>query len=199
MNAAIESADQPCPGRRRMRDSWSCMRTAGATATTSPAAYARGAKVEALAPAPAPAVHATRPDEQHYPSLLRRLALGLVFASLASAFLLVVLDAAPGLSQGTSHRVVSAVPLMAIGAAFLAAQIVLRPAPGELVKRILLAVAFLFWGVDALLPQYAWAALLNDAAIALFVLDLALVTQGHLDHSTAAARRVVSTAWKEGQ
>ena len=116
---------------------------------------------------------------------LRWIVLGLAYFSLASAAVLLVLDEAPGFLQGRIRGVVSATPLLAIGAAFLAAQIVLRPAPAELVKRILLSVAFLLWGANALFSEYVWAALLNDAAIVLFVIDLALITRGYLRQPAA--------------
>jgi hypothetical protein len=48
----------------------------------------------------------------------------------------------------------------------------------ELAKAILLAVAFLFWAANQLWPAWPQATLLNDIAIALFVLDVFLVMIG---------------------
>lgn len=111
---------------------------------------------------------------------LRSLGLAPVWGAAAASAVLLGLDATPRFLQGGAHRIVSAAPLFAIAAVFLAAQIVLRPTPGELARRVLLSIAFLLWGGDALFSQYAWAAVANDAAVALFVLDLALVTRDHL-------------------
>lgn len=198
MNAVVARADAPCLRQHAMRDSW-CLPPSAPTpnAWRGPGAEARTdqpPRTSAFAAIPYERRHDDRPA-----GLLRRLALGLAYASLAGGVVLVVLDAAPGFLHGSAHSMASAVPLLAIGTAFLAAQIVVRPPPGELAKRVLIAVAFLFWGVNALVSQYAWAALLNDAAVALFVLDLALVMRGHLGHATASASRVPIGDWKEGR
>ena len=42
-------------------------------------------------------------------------------------------------------------------------------------KRVLLSAAFLFWAANQLFPTKGWAPVANDLAIALFVLDLALI------------------------
>ena len=48
----------------------------------------------------------------------------------------------------------------------------------ELVKAIMLAVAFLFWAANQFWPNLPQATLFNDIAIALFVLDVFLVIVG---------------------
>jgi hypothetical protein len=53
-----------------------------------------------------------------------------------------------------------------------------RPALMEFIKAIMLAVAFLFWAAYQLWPDLHQAILFNDAAIALFVLDVFLVMVG---------------------
>lgn len=187
MSAPVASASPPClTERRRMcGPSWMATRRSILTTTsTRRAAVPPGSRAclvdhtaRITAPVAKPHQHGHRRR-----GALRRLALGLAYFALASAAVLLLLDEAPGFLQGSIRPVVSATPLLAIGAAFLAAQIVLRPAPAELVKRILLSVAFFLWGANALFSEYVWAALLNDAAIALFVVDLALITRGHLHH-----------------
>jgi hypothetical protein len=57
-------------------------------------------------------------------------------------------------------------------------QIAHRPAPKELAKAVMLAVAFLFWAANQLWPNSPQATLFNDIAIALFVLDVFLVMIG---------------------
>jgi hypothetical protein len=71
-----------------------------------------------------------------------------------------------------THGWLSALPLLLAGLAFALLQVRLRPAPGVLFKRLLLAAAFIGWGVDQLLPPGRIALFLGDAVIALYVLDL---------------------------
>ena len=65
-----------------------------------------------------------------------------------------------------------------IALAYLAYQAAHRPAPLEMVKAVLLAIAFLFWAANQLWPDIPQAMLFNDIAIALFVLDVFLVMIG---------------------
>jgi hypothetical protein len=73
----------------------------------------------------------------------------------------------------SAASVVSAVSLFLIGASFLMAQAILRPRPVELLKNVLLAAAFLLWGVVQLMEQNALSKKLGDVVIALYVVDLA--------------------------
>ena len=62
--------------------------------------------------------------------------------------------------------------------AILVYQVLRRPGPWELVKATMLAAAFMSWAANQLWPQLHQATLLNDIAIALFVLDVFLVIMG---------------------
>ncbi len=104
------------------------------------------------------------------------LALGLI--TLAAVALLFVQDAAPGVFPARSHEVLAAFPLAGIALAYLAHQFARRRAPVELAKAILLAAAFLFWAANQFWPRLPQAALFNDIAIGLFVLDVFLVIAG---------------------
>ena len=70
------------------------------------------------------------------------------------------------------HGWLSAVPLLLAGSAYALLQIRLRPSRGNLFKRLLLAAAFIAWGVDQLLPQGRIALFVGDAVIVVYVLDL---------------------------
>jgi hypothetical protein len=70
------------------------------------------------------------------------------------------------------HGWLSALPLLLAGASFALLQLRLKPAPATLWKRLLLAAAFLGWGIDQLLPSGRIALFLGDAVIAAYVLDL---------------------------
>jgi hypothetical protein len=51
-------------------------------------------------------------------------------------------------------------------------QIQLRPSRAVLLKRLLLAAAFVFWAIDQIMPAGRVAAFIGDAVIAAYVLDL---------------------------
>ena len=98
--------------------------------------------------------------------------------TLADVGVLLVWDASPGIFPARSHDYLGAISLAMIAVAYLVYQIVHRPPLKELVKAILLAVAFLFWAANQLWPASPRATLYNDIAIALFVFDVFLVIIG---------------------
>ena len=102
--------------------------------------------------------------------------LGIV--SLLSVVVLLVWDAAPKFFPAGAHAVLGALPLALTAVAYLAYQAAHRPAPLEVLKAILLAIAFLFWAANQLWPDIPQSMLFNDIAIALFVLDVFLVMIG---------------------
>jgi hypothetical protein len=98
--------------------------------------------------------------------------------TLASVAVLLTWDAFPRLFSAISHNYLGAFPLAMIAFAYIVYQCARRPARMEFVKAIMLAVAFLFWAANQLLPTMRLATLFNDVAIALFVLDVFLVIVG---------------------
>jgi hypothetical protein len=98
--------------------------------------------------------------------------------TLASVVVLLAWDAFPRLFPARAHDILGAFPLAMIAIAYLAYQSAHRPPRKELLKAVLLAVAFLFWAANQLWPNSAQATLYNDIAIALFVLDVFLVMIG---------------------
>lgn len=98
--------------------------------------------------------------------------------TLASVVVLFVWDAVPDRFPARTHDFIGAFSLAMIAVAYLVYQAAHRPPPKELAKAIMLAVAFLFWAGNQLWPNSKWATLLNDVAIALFVLDVFLVMVG---------------------
>jgi hypothetical protein len=99
----------------------------------------------------------------------------LLALALASSVVLLILDVSEGFRESDARRVVSALPLIAIALACLAFHATWTPEPLDLLKRVLLSTAFLFWAANQLFPTAAWAPVANDLAIGLFVLDLALI------------------------
>lgn len=115
----------------------------------------------------------TRLDRAH-----RALAAILGALSLGSVAILFVWDAAPQLFPSRAHDFLGAFSLAMIAVAYLVYQAAHRPSGKELAKAVLLALAFLFWAGNQLWPESPYATLLNDIAIALFVLDVFLVIIG---------------------
>jgi hypothetical protein len=99
------------------------------------------------------------------------LAVGLVVVAAVAGVGLLACDA--GFVIGLPMTLVSAVPLLAVGAAFLVVQPAIRPRLPEAVKNGLLAATFLLWGFVQLMAQNEWSRKLGDLVIALFVMDLA--------------------------
>jgi hypothetical protein len=98
--------------------------------------------------------------------------------SLASVVLLLIWDTFPRMFPLRAHDVLGAFPLAMIAFAYLAYQAAHKPARLEVIKAVLLAIAFLFWAANQLRPNISQAVLFNDIAIALFVLDVFLVMIG---------------------
>jgi hypothetical protein len=105
------------------------------------------------------------------PVMLGVLTLGLVG-------LLLVWDAFPKRFPAGVHDVLGALPLGLIAFAYLAYQLGRRPARMELVKAVVLAIAFLFWAANQFWSDRPVATVFNDLAVALFVVDVFLVIIG---------------------
>ena len=76
------------------------------------------------------------------------------------------------------HPWLSSLPLALAGAAFAALQLQLRPVRRVLLRRLLLAAAFILWAVDQLLPPGRLATSLGDVVIAAYCLDLYWMMRG---------------------
>jgi hypothetical protein len=98
--------------------------------------------------------------------------------ALASAAALFLQDADPRLFSARLHEGIAAFSLAMIAVAYLVYQIVRRTVGLELAKSILLAAAFLSWSANQVCRNPREAALFNDIAIALFILDVFLVMAG---------------------
>src|ERR1039458_1847607 len=99
-------------------------------------------------------------------------------STLVGIGVLLTWDAFPAYFPARAHDYLGAFPLAMIALAYLVYQTAHRPPFRELVKAILLAVAFVLWAANQLWPDLRQAILFNDIAIALFVLDVFLVMIG---------------------
>lgn len=120
---------------------------------------------------------------------LRRLSGSLAALALLGCAALFMFDGVPRVLPGLAHAPVSAAPLLLIGLAYMGLQLLVRPRSMELLKRVLVGMAFLLWGVDQLLPPGRQATVLGDVVIILYVLDLALLIRDHLQREAAPLRR----------
>jgi hypothetical protein len=140
------------------------------------------------------------PAMQEY---LRWLARSLTIMALLSSFALLCVGATPFLTVLPAYIVkgalrawaliknlpLSALPLLLAGSSYLILQAILRPRPLELLKRLMLGVAFLLWGIVQLMPASNLAAELGNLVIALYVVDLGLIVWTELQKSALETGR----------
>jgi hypothetical protein len=111
--------------------------------------------------------------------LRRALPVGLGVLTLVSLALLLVWDAVPQAFPSDAHLALGAAPLALVAATYLAYQaLVARARPPAMFRAVLLALAFLFWAANQALGEAPLATLMNDLAIALFVIDVLLTMLG---------------------
>ncbi|HLH75782.1 MAG TPA: hypothetical protein VKV28_03145 [Candidatus Binataceae bacterium] len=127
--------------------------------------------------------------------LLRWLVQALLLLALVGSVALLLADAASArawafsrfVALASGHASLSALPLLAAGLCYLALQVVLRPKPWQLFKRLMLGAAFVLWGVVQLMPSGTLATHLGDIVIALYVFDLGLMIHSELATATPAS------------
>jgi hypothetical protein len=111
-------------------------------------------------------------------NILRWISYVLAALALVAGIGLLLGDAKIWTPPGLPAAVISAAPLLLVGASFLVMQPIIRPRLMELLKNALLAATFLLWGSIQLMPQSATSIRLGNVVIALYVLDLAWVVLG---------------------
>ena len=126
--------------------------------------------------------------------ILRSSAAALALMAVACSAVLLLMDAAPWtialLRDGAralphaasliARAPITAAPLLMAGASYVALQIILRPRPLELLKRLMVAAAFILWGIDQLMPPGPLTTAIGDLVISLYVFDLALIIVAQL-------------------
>jgi hypothetical protein len=95
-----------------------------------------------------------------------------IVLALGSGALLLFTDLPWPVFHLLAHAPASAIPLLFIGVASLGFQFVVCSKRLDLLKASIVSAAFLFWGIDQLLPTGGIATTLGDVVIALYVLDL---------------------------
>jgi hypothetical protein len=109
----------------------------------------------------------------HTPSLplklIRFLNWLLVIFALLAGILLLLSDI---FSFSFPHAPISSSPLLLIGAAYLAFQLLTGPTLLDLCKALIVSSAFILWGIDQILSPGWFATTLGDVVIVLYVIDL---------------------------
>jgi hypothetical protein len=106
------------------------------------------------------------------PRVVRRLAIGCACGSLLSGLLLLMQDAAPGLTGFARHSWVAASALLLAGMACFGLASAVRACARDVIMRLSLGSAFVLWGIQQLLHESGVSVLLGDIVIVLFVVDL---------------------------
>jgi hypothetical protein len=91
-------------------------------------------------------------------------------ALVSSAILLI--SNLPLTAARASNPWLSSLPLALVGVAYAVLQIPLKPDRVTLLKRLLLAAAFVLWAVDQVLPPGPMTTFIGDVVISAYVVDL---------------------------
>jgi hypothetical protein len=103
---------------------------------------------------------------------LRRLAGGLIAASLVAGLMAIAVRAGWG---GAAARALEGATLFLAAGAYLAHAIAKHDEPRELLTRSILVTAFALWGLVQIAPGLPGGAVVNDVVIVLFVIDLTIL------------------------
>jgi hypothetical protein len=88
-------------------------------------------------------------------------------------------DVGRGFSYDAEHQRIGSLPFIFIGICFIAFQISLGAPWKERIKGLLLGAAFTLWGSEIFLPKSNWLTIVDNAVIAIFLIDLGLIVGGH--------------------
>jgi hypothetical protein len=79
-----------------------------------------------------------------------------------------------------AHQKMAALPLICIGLSYVCLQLSIRRPRYELVKGLLLGIAFVLWGTEQLLPATHLVTIFDETVVTIFVVDLSLIIAEHL-------------------
>jgi hypothetical protein len=118
--------------------------------------------------------------KQHF----RRLSRGLCYVAIAGAvgslLLLLGTDSYHMFGYREEHSRISAIPLAAIGCAYIFLQFSGNHRLRDLLKSLCLGLAFVFWGFEVLVPPSRLLMVMDNFVVGVFVLDLAVIIIDHL-------------------
>jgi hypothetical protein len=102
-----------------------------------------------------------------------------LLALIALAFLLIS-DLCVRLRLTAVHQRAGGLALMLAGASFVCLQLSTGARRADVLKGILLGLAFVLWGGEQYLPPGPWVTAIDSVVIVIFVADLGLVIRGSL-------------------
>ncbi len=102
--------------------------------------------------------------------------------AIASACLVLALDGLHLFDQSLlPWRLKSAFPLIFVGISYGCLQFTLPRSWKELSLSMCVSLGFILWGGEQFVPNPAFASLIDDVVMFLFVLDLSIVIRGYLE------------------
>ena len=110
-----------------------------------------------------------------------------MWVALLTAIFIVALHAIRmlGFRQADSlGRLKSAIPLMAIGAAYVSLIVTVPRTIAQRVLGLLVGLAFILWGVEQFMNHQGWISFIDDIVVLLFVFDLSIVIRENLAKSS---------------
>lgn len=128
-------------------------------------------------------------------------AAGLLAKCALLGSVLLLISNLPITSARASNPWLSSLPLAFIGVAYAVLQIRLKPDTATLIKRLILAGAFILWAIDQVLPMGRLATFIGDAVIAAYVVDLFWIIQDQTKSDTispSGGRDALCSAYDRG-
>jgi hypothetical protein len=101
-------------------------------------------------------------------------------AALAGIFCLLAGDTWNRLRFTSAHRDAGALSLMLIGLSYICLQLSATRPRKEMIKGVLLGIAFLLWGGGQFLAPGRFVTLMDSAVVTIFVIDLGAIIVEHL-------------------
>jgi hypothetical protein len=96
---------------------------------------------------------------------------------------LLLFDIMHHLSFSSAHQHIAAFPLSMIGLSYVTLNLATRQSRTTQVKGVFLGIAFLLWGGEQLLPSSWITTVMDEGAVAIFVVDVSLIIWGRLSQS----------------
>jgi hypothetical protein len=113
---------------------------------------------------------------------------GLFFAlALAALALLLLSDIWMGFMPAPRHFQAESLALIFVGISFVCLQLSTGNGWRDMLKGLLLGLAFVLWGSEKFMPQGPCVIATDTGVIAIFILDLGLIIAGHLGGKAQAA------------
>ena len=102
------------------------------------------------------------------------------FAALAAIAILVASDITHHLAFTYINQQAGALALILIGSSYICIQLSAKRPWAEMLKGVLLGLAFLLWRAEQLLTASPLVTAMDTAVVTIFVVDLSLIIREHL-------------------